>query len=231
MSRPVLYFSPTSPYVRKVLIAAKELGIDGTIDLVAPAAVLPTSTSNEVSDRGANPLGKIPALLPTPDSPASDAIIGSSIISQYLDHVASTTTNTTRRILPTDPLARIRVLTTEALADGATDALLLARYETALRPADKQWAQWEEGQLSKTFRALAALDARIAKDGGAVTAGVNVADPGSTLDLASIAVGTLVGYLEFRFAHIAWKEKYPALAAWYAKLATRPSFASTAPPQ
>ncbi|KAG8864477.1 Glutathione S-transferase protein [Tulasnella sp. 330] len=54
-----LYYAPTSPYVRKVMVVAKELGIDGQIKT-------------------------IPALV----SDSGKAYFGSQTIVQYLDHVA-----------------------------------------------------------------------------------------------------------------------------------------------
>jgi glutathione S-transferase len=48
--------------------------------------------------------------------------------------------------------------------------------------------------------------------------------------LADIAVGCALGYLDFRFPEIAWRESQPNLARLYDKLLARPSFAETAPP-
>ena len=48
--------------------------------------------------------------------------------------------------------------------------------------------------------------------------------------LADIAAGCALGYLDFRFADIAWRDTYPNLAKLSAKLALRQSFIDTAPP-
>ncbi|MCP6335904.1 glutathione S-transferase C-terminal domain-containing protein, partial [Klebsiella pneumoniae] len=53
---------------------------------------------------------------------------------------------------------------------------------------------------------------------------------GTYHSLADIAVGCALGYLDFRFAHIAWRGDYPNLARLYDKLSQRQSFIDTAPP-
>jgi glutathione S-transferase len=53
---------------------------------------------------------------------------------------------------------------------------------------------------------------------------------GNHLSLADIAVGCALGYLDFRFPHIDWREPYPNLKKLADKLATRQSFIDTLPP-
>jgi glutathione S-transferase len=50
------------------------------------------------------------------------------------------------------------------------------------------------------------------------------------LTLADIAVGCALGYLDFRFPDIDWRERHPNLGKLHATLMQRPSFADTAPP-
>jgi glutathione S-transferase len=50
------------------------------------------------------------------------------------------------------------------------------------------------------------------------------------MTLADIAAGCALGYLDFRFPEIAWREAHPNLGRLYDKLLARPSFAETAPP-
>ena len=52
---------------------------------------------------------------------------------------------------------------------------------------------------------------------------------GSHLSLSDIAVGCAVGYLDFRFPSIQWRETYPNLDKLYAKLMQRPSFIDSLP--
>ncbi|HEY1892431.1 MAG TPA: glutathione S-transferase N-terminal domain-containing protein [Steroidobacteraceae bacterium] len=55
-----LYFNPASPYVRKVCVAAHELGLSGKIEH-SSIALTPVSPHDGV--RASNPIGKIPTLV------------------------------------------------------------------------------------------------------------------------------------------------------------------------
>ncbi|MEN0077282.1 MAG: glutathione S-transferase, partial [Paracraurococcus sp.] len=49
-------------------------------------------------------------------------------------------------------------------------------------------------------------------------------------DAARIALGCALGYGERRHRAWAWREGRPALAAWFDRIAARPSFLATVPP-
>ena len=72
-----LYFSPTSPFVRKVAVLIAEAQIDG-VERV-PVAGTPTDPGTLPLDR--NPPGKVPAL-ERPDGPT---LYDSRVICRYLD--------------------------------------------------------------------------------------------------------------------------------------------------
>jgi glutathione S-transferase len=88
--------SPTSPFVRKVRIAASVLGLDREI-MLEPADTM--SPSDSV--RQQNPLGKIPALMLEDGT----VLFDSRVILDYLDHRAGG-----GRIIPTDASARFAAL-------------------------------------------------------------------------------------------------------------------------
>ncbi|MFZ9842332.1 MAG: hypothetical protein ACO3DF_05825 [Burkholderiaceae bacterium] len=48
--------------------------------------------------------------------------------------------------------------------------------------------------------------------------------------MADIACGTALGYLELRFPENTWKQTYPNLNEFYARMMARPSFEATKPP-
>ncbi len=52
---------------------------------------------------------------------------------------------------------------------------------------------------------------------------------GTHLSMADIAVGTALGYLNFRFPDLAWQERHPNLDKLHSKLLQRTSFADTLP--
>ncbi|MFM2121390.1 MAG: hypothetical protein RL722_2858, partial [Pseudomonadota bacterium] len=117
-----LYFSPTSPYVRKCLVVARELGVDGQIQLIGSNA---HPVKRDQSIVAANPLGKVPVLV----TDEGRALYDSRVICEYLDARYGA-----GRILPASGEARWNVLTLQALADGMLDAALLVRYEQIARP-------------------------------------------------------------------------------------------------
>ena len=76
-----LRHSPASPYVRKVMVVAHELGLAGKIELLS-TAVSPVETNAMLAAE--NPLMKIPAL--TTDD--GQVLFDSPVICEYLDSVA-----------------------------------------------------------------------------------------------------------------------------------------------
>jgi glutathione S-transferase len=150
-----------------------------------------------------NPLGKIPTLVLADGR----AIYDSSVILEYLDHLAGG-----GKIIPAGS-ERFDVLTRAALADGVTDAAILKVYETRWREDGARSARWLDHQTGKIGRGLAALDAM-------------QPDPGR-IDVASIALACALGYLDLRFAG-AWRNERPKLAEWLEAFSTHaPAFEAT----
>jgi glutathione S-transferase len=199
-----LLYSPSSPYVRKALVLAKETGLDGKIETVS-VTTTPIAPASEVSAR--NPISKIPALID-----GGMTLYDSPVVCEYLD-----SKHRKKKLFPAKGKARWAALRQQALGDGLLDAALLARYEGFLRPADKRWPEWSDGQMAKINGALDAMEKEAATLKGAPTIG-------------HITFGCALGYLDFRFAELGWRDKRKKLAAWYAKFAQRPSMKTTMPP-
>lgn len=200
-----LLYASTSPYVRKVLVVAHEVGLADRIEIV-PVQVSPTGHDAETTVH--NPLGKIPTLV-TEDG----VLFDSRVICAYLDARAPGP-----RLFPAEGPARWSALTRQALADGLLDAALLTRYERVLRPAHLRWDAWDAGQIAKITAALDRIEASAAGFGGPI-------------DIGAIATGCALGYLDFRFPDIDWRKERPTAAAWYATFGDRPSMAATTPRQ
>jgi glutathione S-transferase len=199
-----LYHSATSPFVRKVMVSAIELGLADRIE-VMPAKVSPVvRTGPVIAD---NPLGKLPTMI------ADDGMVlyDSRVICEHLDSLAGG-----GRLFPAPGPARWRALADQAIADGMTDAALLERYETSLRPADKLWPQWRDGQHDKVVKVLDAMER-------------NASGYTRRVDIGVIATACGLAYLDFRFLDFDWRASRPNLAAWYARFAARPSMAATVP--
>lgn len=199
-----LYHSPTSPYVRKVMVLLHETGQLDDVELL-PATGTPISPAEALV--GKAPLTKVPAL-ERPDGPT---LFDSRVICAFLDARAQA------GLYPDGP-ARWDVLTLEALADGILDAALLMTYENRLRPADRQWGDWIDAQWDKIDRACAALTERW------------MANLSGSLDMGQIAVGCALGYLDLRHDARGWRQGNDALATWYAEFGARPSMVETRPP-
>ncbi|WNJ92141.1 glutathione S-transferase [Bosea sp. 685] len=191
--------SPASPFGRKVKIAALELGLMDTIEIVA-------ADTNDPADplRQQNPLGKIPTLVLEDGTTLFD----SRVIVDYLDHLAGG-----GKIIPAGE-ARFPQQRLQALADGICDAALLQVYETRFRPEEGRNAAWVANQAGKVSRALIALE---------VTPPAYPDRP----RIGEIALACALGYLDLRFAGT-WRAEYPALVAWLDAFAAKvPAFEAT----
>jgi glutathione S-transferase len=199
-----LYYSPTSPYVRKVMVLLRETGQLADVELIT-ASGTPLAPADELLAK--NPLTKVPAL-ERPDGPT---LFDSRVICAYLDDRA-------KGGLYPEGAGRWDTLTLEALADGILDAALLMTYEARLRPEDKQMQEWADGQWAKIARACAALNARWMS---------HLAGP---LDMGQIAVGCALGYVDLRHGARGWRQGNDALSTWFGTFDSRPSMAATRPP-
>jgi len=192
-----LMFSPFSPYVRKCLVTAHELGLDSRIALLN-AAANPVNRDQTIIPH--NPLGKVPTFF-TDDG---EALYDSRVICEYLNDLAKGS------VFPQSGPARWRALTLQSLGDGILDAAILARYEGFLRPEPLRWADWSRGQLDKIHTSLAHLNAHPGALSGEATIG-------------NIAMGCALWYLDLRFADLGWRDSYPQVATWYAAFSQRAS--------
>ncbi|MGY2050818.1 glutathione S-transferase [Methylobacterium sp. JK268] len=197
-----LYHSATSPFVRKVMVTAHELGLVARLDLL-PAAAHPVNRDGGIVAR--NPLGQVPTLILDDGTVLAD----SRVICEYLDHIGE------GGLLPRNS-ARWGVLAAQSLGDGLLDAALLCVYEGRVRAETERSDAWVAGQRAKVESALAAIEA---------------ASPGlgDRLDIGTITFGCALGYLDLRFADLDWRGRFPAAAAWYARFSERPSMRATRP--
>lgn len=196
-----LYWSPRSPFVRKVLVAVHELSLSDRIGII-PATVRMEETNPAML--AVNPLGKIPTLVLDDGT----AIFDSFAIIDFLDEQAG------HKLIPPSGEARRRVLRQHALANGLMDLLVLWRNERD-KPVEQHSAGWIANFEAKTRRTLEALDAG--------TAELAASPP----DLGQISTAVVLSYLDFRFGHLDWREGRPALAAWHAGFSERPSMQAT----
>ena len=197
-----LLYSEASPYVRKVDVLLREAGLRDQVTNVSGSGT-PLEPNSETT--GANPLGKVPALIRN-DGPT---LYDSRVICRYIDSLAD------GHFYPESRLWD--VLTLEATADGILDAALLMVYEGRMRPEDKRHEPWIEAQWGKISRTLDALEDRW------------ISHLEGPLTMGQIATGCALGYLDLRHQPRHWRNGRPALAAWYATFAERPAMQETVP--
>jgi glutathione S-transferase len=196
-----LYYTPASPFARKVLMVAIERKLD---DKIERAALNPWAEGNPVGK--VNPAGKVPTLV-TDDGMT---LYDSPVICEYLDSLGSEP-----KLFPASGPARWGALRQQALADALLDAMIARRLES--RRADGERSKgWMDRQLGNVNRCLDAMEASVGELSGAVTIG-------------SITWLCALAHLDFRFADEPWRPGRPKLAQWHEGFAARPSVKSTIP--
>ena len=197
-----LFFSPASPFVRKVMIVALEHGVADSIEKLACAA---GPIKRDLTIIAQNPLGQVPTAI----SDDGVALYDSRLICEYIDAAHGGT-------LFGSGAARWRNLVDQSVGDGILDAALLIRYENLARPAELKFVDWETGQYGKIHSALDLLERSAAELAG-------------RMDIGTITIGSALGYLDFRFPELDWRTAHPALAAWFAGFSTHASMVATVP--
>ena len=196
--------SLTSPYARKVRIVLAEKKIEAEF-------VIENVWAPETTIGHCNPLGKIPCLV----MDDGGAMFDSRVIVEYVD-----TLSPVGKLIPSGGRERAAVKTWEALADGLLDAGILARLEATWRPQELQSSAWVDRQMGKINAALKSMSIGLGESNWCHH---------NQFSLADIAVGCALGYLNFRFPKLEWREPFPNLDRLYQRLKQRPSFSETVP--
>jgi glutathione S-transferase len=194
-----LYYSPTSPYVRKVMACAIIRGLDGRIEKHT------TNPHESPPDLLAdNPLSKVPCLV-TDDGVS---LFGSQLICEYIDSLGDALT-----LFPPQGAARWRALKFQSLGDGILDAAVPCRGELQ-KPKEAA----RDAQIARYKAAISRAVDVLESD-----------PPHKHVDIGSITVACALGYLDFRFAADPWRSGHPKLTAWYEAFAQNKGIAETAP--
>jgi glutathione S-transferase len=197
-----LHWSPRSPFVRKVMIAAHEMGVADRFDKVRSVAAMTTPHVELMRD---NPLSKIPTMVLDDGTPMFD----SRVICEYLD-----TLHSGHKLFPASGTERFAALRRQALGDGMLDMLILWRVER-----ERGEHKSEVFIASFTARKNACL-ALLEQESDAIAA--------APFSIGHVAIGCALGYLDFRFAMHPWRETHPKTAAWHATFNARPSVQANA---
>lgn len=196
-----LHWSPKSPYVRKVMICAHELALVERLELTRSVAAMLKPNADLMLD---NPLSKIPTLVLANGT----ALMDSPVICEYLNAVAG------GALFPQQGDGKWQALRWQALGDGWLDALILWR---------------NERERAAPLPAL--MDAFDIKNRAMLTQLDNeaLALNDAPFSIGHVSVGCALGYLDYRFETVPWRERAPRLATWFEALQARPSFKHTHP--
>ncbi len=193
-----LHWSPRSPYVKTVVIAAHEMGLQDEIEIVRTSVSALQPVESFFAD---NPLNKIPALV------LDDGMVlfDSRVICEHLDSLHDGAT-----LYPTGGAERLLALRNQALGIGLMDVLLIRLLERN-KPAAQQTPEVIASNQRKTQETADRLERDIAM----------LTD--RPYDVGHLAIGTALAYLDFRFADESWRNGRPGLAAWHADFLDRPA--------
>jgi glutathione S-transferase len=196
-----LLYQTHSPYARKVLVAAHEIGLAERLQVVHHETS-PLLRNEQIF--ACNPLGKVPVLICHDGS----ALFDSNVICEYLDNL-----HHGEKLIPAAPHQRYRALRLQAIATGIADAGIAVRWETERRPEAFRWSPLRDGQLEKIVAACDFLEQQW--------------DQAPPLDIGTIALATALSWIEFRRVY-AFRSGRPRLSAWYEQFCQRGSMLATA---
>jgi glutathione S-transferase len=203
MQDMLLRWSPRSPFVRKVMIVAHELGLSERMRIVRTVVAASTPNLELMKE---NPQSRLPTLRLDDGT----AIYDSRVICEYLDSIGG------GKLFPPAFPERLVALRRQALGDGMLDTMLTWRGEQ-LRPSERRSGKHIDAWRLKTVMSVDRLEDEAA------------ALSGSPFSIGHIAVGVALGYIDFRFSELHWRDGHPHLAKWYETFAARPSVAANQP--
>lgn len=195
-----LLYQTHSPYARKALVFAHEVGLADRIE-VEHHETSPTNRNEDVFS--ANPLGKVPVLIP----PGEQPIFDSDVICAYLD-----TLHDKPRLVPSDGEAKWQALRVQAVAQGLCESGIAVRWETVRRPEPLRYPPLAEGYASKIVASYDWLETNLDVEG--------------PLHVGHIALATALSWIEFRELPC-FRCGRPRLAAWIEDFQQRPSMKAT----
>lgn len=193
-----LYYSPTSPFARKVRVLIYELKIQDQFDFL----VVDPWTDPQL--RKINPLSKVPTLVLN----HKEVLFDSALICEYLS-----TLKDKSLVYPTERVAYFKGLRLQALADGTMTAVGRL-YAELHKPEQQQSAEMIQRFVATQKSALSWLEQHLD----------NFTE---NFAIGEIAVACLLEYINFRFPEDDWKTQHPHLATWLEMVVTRESMQST----
>jgi glutathione S-transferase len=202
-----LFWSSRSPYVRKVMVAAHEVGVQDRLTPVRKNVAI-LKPDDEVTV--ANPLGKIPALVLEDGTSLYD----SSVICEFLDGLRPKPT-----LFPTDSAARLVTLRQQATGNGLMDLMVIGRAER-MRPDGAR----SDAHVAAYCRKMTTTLDRLELEADSFT--------DAPFSIGPLTIGCALSYADFRstdigFAEAGWRSARPKLDRWHESFRARASVKAT----
>ncbi len=204
-----LFWTPASPFVRKVMVVVHELGLTDQVEIAPTVWPHEWGTKTVAFDPdfiAANPVGRIPALV----TDEGVALCESNIICRYL-----ATRGPENSVVPGERPEDLPLLRLWGIADGALEAMIATRAET-LRTGPVRSDDFIRKQLDRVVRCIDSFDLDVLEADGEVT-------------IAHISAAIVCGYLDFRYPDETWRPGRERLANWADRFCQRPSMQATLP--
>ncbi len=198
-----LHWSPRSPFVRKVMIVAHELGVSEQFECVRSVAIRIKPNPDILAD---SPVGRIPVMV------LDNGVVlsGSYHICEYLHTLCEGRSV----IIPALGPKRWKELQLHGVADGLLDNLINWRGEF-MKPEALRWQAFADTCAVKTNACMDWLEARCSSFSG------------DDFGIGQITTGIALDYLDFRFGSLDWRERRPDLTQWHAEFQRRDSSKAT----
>ncbi|MBC26508.1 MAG: glutathione S-transferase [Rhodospirillaceae bacterium] len=194
-----LFFSPLSPFARKVRIVAFEKTLTKELELFK------SERQNRPTELGPiNPLLKVPTLVDN----NGNSLFDSPVICEYLDSLTSKPV-----LFPKESMSRWAALRQQALGDGGMDDAVKLAYEAG-RPSGSRSPYWLGRWRQAVESTLNALESEAPSFADRLTIG-------------PIAIGCFLGFLDQSRIIGDWRGYRENLAMWFEEFRQRPSMQET----
>jgi len=194
-----LYYTPLKGLIHKVQVVAIEKGLYESIEA---RPCIPYEQWDELT--AANPLSKVPTLVLDDGTP----IYGGHVIYEYFDSLKPEP-----QLFPRDGAARWTELTRLTLGDQLFDLSSQRQFEIN-RPDDHVRPEYRDRIVAAINRGLDRVDADCADYAG--------------LSIGQISIACALKYHDWQHERDIlpwdWRDKRPAMQAWYDRFTDRPSF-------
>jgi glutathione S-transferase len=195
----ILYYQTHSPFARKALVFALEVGIADRLEVIHHET---SPTLRNARVYAENPLGKVPVLLRPDAAPLFD----SDVICAYFD-----TLHNGPRLLPPDGEARWQALRLQAVAQGLAQTGIGLRWETERRPEELRYVALAEGYREKIEASYDWIESTL--------------DDEAPLHVGHIALATTLSWMAFR--HLPSFRSRTRLTRWFETFEKRGSMQAT----